>query len=65
MPTLDLLSIRIPEAHQKSAIFITGSVNAVKLTHAYLQGQLPLTLLFELSEEATAVLQQAVEGGDE
>jgi len=46
-------SIRFPDAHANSAVFISGGRDATKVAHAHLQGQLPLTLMFDMTEACT------------
>eukprot|EP00051_Salpingoeca_urceolata_P012773 m.158322 g.158322 ORF g.158322 m.158322 type:complete len:826 (+) comp17599_c0_seq1:560-3037(+) len=46
-------SIRFPHAHHDSSVFISGAPPATKLAFAYVQGCLPLVMMFEFSEDRT------------
>ena len=48
--------IRFPRANLDSSIFISGPKDSVKTVHMYLQGILPIYLVFELVDDQVATL---------
>jgi hypothetical protein len=48
--------VRFPKANLDSSIFITGPKESAKTVHMYLQGLLPLYMLFDIAGECAGSL---------